>query len=79
MLCIDDLSVLCAKDDIFATEAIKPMNKAKEKMLEANLFDDNIDIFADLTVKLKEKTTKKKVEQKSIFDDDMGKCLMSCC
>jgi len=79
VLCIDDLSVLCAKDDIFATEAIKPMNKAKEKMLEANLFDDNIDIFADLTVKLKEKTTKKKVEQKSIFDDDMGKCLMSCC
>ncbi|XP_075279440.1 WASH complex subunit 2A isoform X3 [Opisthocomus hoazin] len=59
------------EDDIFATEAIKPMNKAKEKMLEANLFDDNIDIFADLTVKLKEKTTKKKVEQKSIFDDDM--------
>ncbi|NXS54097.1 WAC2D protein, partial [Brachypteracias leptosomus] len=55
------------EDDIFATEAIKPMNKAKEKMPEANLFDDNIDIFADLTVKPKEKT-KKKVEQKSIFD-----------
>ncbi|KFQ20302.1 WASH complex subunit FAM21A, partial [Merops nubicus] len=58
------------EDDIFATEAIKPMNKAKEKMPETNLFDDNIDIFADLTVKPKEKT-KKKVEQKSIFDDDM--------
>ncbi|NXI49735.1 WAC2D protein, partial [Chloroceryle aenea] len=55
------------EDDIFATEAIKPMNKAKEKILETNLFDDNIDIFADLTVKPKEKT-KKKVEQKSIFD-----------
>ncbi|NXY90186.1 WAC2D protein, partial [Alcedo cyanopectus] len=55
------------EDDIFATEAIKPVNKAKEKMLETNLFDDNIDIFADLTVKPKEKT-KKKVEQKSIFD-----------
>lgn len=54
------------------------MNKAKEKMTESNLFDDNIDIFADLTVKPKEKKTKKKVEQKSIFDDDMGKCLMSC-
>ncbi|XP_009869897.1 PREDICTED: putative WASH complex subunit FAM21 [Apaloderma vittatum] len=40
-------------------------------MPETNLFDDNIDIFADLTVKPKEKTTKKKVEQKSIFDDDM--------
>ncbi|OXB61364.1 hypothetical protein ASZ78_011986 [Callipepla squamata] len=59
------------EDDIFATEAIKPMRKAKEKMPETNLFDDNIDIFADLTVKPKEKKTKKKVEQKSIFDDDM--------
>ncbi|NWH51062.1 WAC2D protein, partial [Fregata magnificens] len=56
------------EDDIFATEAIKPMNKAKEKMPETNLFDDNIDIFADLTVKPKKKKTKKKVEQKSIFD-----------
>ncbi|NWR37490.1 WAC2D protein, partial [Tachuris rubrigastra] len=56
------------EDDIFATEAIKPMNKVKEKMPETNLFDDNIDIFADLTVKPKEKKTKKKVEQKSIFD-----------
>ncbi|XP_009574739.1 PREDICTED: WASH complex subunit FAM21A-like [Fulmarus glacialis] len=59
------------EDDIFATEAIKPINKAKEKMPESNLFDDNIDIFADLTIKPKEKMTKKKVEQKSIFDDDM--------
>ncbi|NXG47443.1 WAC2D protein, partial [Psilopogon haemacephalus] len=56
------------EDDIFATEAIKPMSKAREKMPETNLFDDNIDIFADLTVKPKEKKTKKKVEQKSIFD-----------
>ncbi|NXP47099.1 WAC2D protein, partial [Heliornis fulica] len=56
------------EDDIFATEAIKPMNKAKEKVPETNLFDDNIDIFADLTAKPKEKKTKKKVEQKSIFD-----------
>ncbi|NWU89983.1 WAC2D protein, partial [Upupa epops] len=56
------------EDDIFATEAIKPINKAKEKMPETNLFDDNIDIFADLTIKPKEKKTKKKVEQKSIFD-----------
>ncbi|XP_032921669.1 WASH complex subunit 2-like isoform X2 [Catharus ustulatus] len=59
------------EDDIFATEAIKPMTKTKEKMPETNLFDDNIDIFADLTAKPKEKKTKKKVEQKSIFDDDM--------
>ncbi|NXT66940.1 WAC2D protein, partial [Chaetops frenatus] len=56
------------EDDIFATEAIKPMTTMKEKMPETNLFDDNIDIFADLTVKPKEKKTKKKVEQKSIFD-----------
>uniref|UniRef100_A0A2K5HMZ0 FAM21/CAPZIP domain-containing protein n=1 Tax=Colobus angolensis palliatus TaxID=336983 RepID=A0A2K5HMZ0_COLAP len=60
------------EDDIFATEAIKPSQKTreKEKTLESNLFDDNIDIFADLTVKPKEKS-KKKVETKSIFDDDM--------
>ncbi|NWI74542.1 WAC2D protein, partial [Dryoscopus gambensis] len=56
------------EDDIFATEAIKPMTKTKEKMPETNLFDDNVDIFADLTVKPKEKKAKKKVEQKSIFD-----------
>nr|XP_020015700.1 WASH complex subunit FAM21A-like isoform X3 [Castor canadensis] len=60
------------EDDIFATEAIKPSQKKREKerTLESNLFDDNIDIFADLTVKPKEKS-KKKVEAKSIFDDDM--------
>ncbi|XP_074855987.1 WASH complex subunit 2C isoform X2 [Carettochelys insculpta] len=57
------------EDDIFATEAIKPRSRTKE--LESNLFDENIDIFADLTVKPKEKRTKKKVESKSIFDDDM--------
>ncbi|XP_029788000.1 WASH complex subunit 2-like isoform X9 [Suricata suricatta] len=60
------------EDDIFATEAVKPSQKAREKerTFESNLFDDNIDIFADLTVKPKEKS-KKKVEAKSIFDDDM--------
>ncbi|XP_008268085.1 WASH complex subunit 2A isoform X1 [Oryctolagus cuniculus] len=60
------------EDDIFATEAIKPLQKTREKerTLESNLFDDNIDIFADLTVKPKEKS-RKKVEAKSIFDDDM--------
>ncbi|NWI44313.1 WAC2D protein, partial [Picathartes gymnocephalus] len=56
------------EDDIFATEAIKPMTRMNEKMPETNLFDDNVDIFADLTVKPKEKKTKKKVQQKSIFD-----------
>ncbi|XP_038174045.1 WASH complex subunit 2C isoform X9 [Arvicola amphibius] len=59
------------EDDIFATEAVKPFPKKREKerTLEPNLFDDNIDIFADLTVKPKEKS-KKKVETKSVFDDD---------
>ncbi|XP_065778858.1 WASH complex subunit 2-like isoform X3 [Muntiacus reevesi] len=59
------------EDDIFATEAIKPSQKTREKerTFDSNLFDDNIDIFADLTVKPKEKS-KKKVEAKSIFDDD---------
>ena len=46
--------------------------REKERTFDSNLFDDNIDIFADLTVKPKEKS-KKKVEAKSIFDDDMGK------
>lgn len=48
--------------------------KLKEKSLDASLFDDNVDIFADLTPKPKpkEKKSKKKVETKSIFDDDMG-------
>ncbi|XP_074814660.1 WASH complex subunit 2C isoform X4 [Natator depressus] len=57
------------EDDIFATEAIKPLNRTKESVSDSNLFDDNTDIFAALTVKPKEKKTKKKVE--SIFDDDM--------
>jgi len=50
------------QDDIFATEAIKkpfPKKREKERTLEPNLFDDNIDIFADLTVKPKEKPKKK--------------------
>ncbi|XP_038264840.1 WASH complex subunit 2C isoform X4 [Dermochelys coriacea] len=57
------------EDDIFATEAIKPLNRTKERVSDSNLFDDNTDIFASLTIKPKEKKTKKKVE--SIFDDDM--------
>ncbi|XP_020665299.3 WASH complex subunit 2A isoform X3 [Pogona vitticeps] len=56
------------EDDIFASEAVKLPVKAKE--LEPNLFDDDVDIFADLAEKPKEKSTKKKVEAKSIFDED---------
>ncbi|XP_013363881.1 PREDICTED: WASH complex subunit FAM21C isoform X2 [Chinchilla lanigera] len=70
----DDVSKIqdIFEDDIFATEAIKPSQKKreKEKNLEPSLLDDNIDIFADLTLKPKGKS-KKKVEAKSIFDDDM--------
>lgn len=41
--------------------------------MDASLFDDNIDIFADLTDSLKPKPkSKSKVDTKSIFDDDMG-------
>lgn len=56
----------------------KVLKKPKEQSLEASLFDDDVDIFADLTptTKPKEKKAKKKVETKSIFDDDMGKFLL---
>ena len=52
----------------------KVQKKHKEKTTDASLFDDNIDIFADLTDTLKPKhKSKTKGETKSIFDDDMGK------
>ncbi|KAK7139908.1 hypothetical protein R3I94_012510 [Phoxinus phoxinus] len=65
-----------AKPDIFQDEVKEPLKgqkKPKEMPLDASLFDDNVDIFADLTgaTKPKEKKAKKKVEAKSIFDDDM--------
>nr|XP_015202220.1 PREDICTED: WASH complex subunit FAM21C isoform X2 [Lepisosteus oculatus] len=60
------------QDDIFEAEADKVSKKTKEKALDVNLFDDNVDIFADLmATKPKGKVSKKKVETKSIFDDDM--------
>lgn len=52
----------------------KVNKKHKEKTIDASLFDDNIDIFADLTDTLKTKEkSKTKGDTKSIFDDDMGK------
>lgn len=50
------------------------VQKKHKKATDVNLFDDNIDIFSDLTdtVKPKQKS-KTKGEPKSIFDDDMGK------
>lgn len=55
-------------------EPPKAQKKPKEVSLDASLFDDDVDIFADLTgtTKPKEKKAKKKLETKSIFDDDMG-------
>lgn len=64
------------KSDIFQDEVKDPpkaQKKPKEASLDASLFDDDVDIFADLTgtSKPKDKKAKKKVETKSIFDDDM--------
>ncbi|XP_070799354.1 WASH complex subunit 2-like isoform X3 [Pituophis catenifer annectens] len=56
------------EDDIFAVETVKLPDKTKE--VEVNLFDDDVDIFADLAVKSKEKSTRKKMEAVSIFDED---------
>ncbi|XP_044228874.1 WASH complex subunit 2 isoform X1 [Thunnus albacares] len=64
-----------SKQDIFKDEVAavpKVQKKNKEKPIDASLFDDNIDIFADLTDTLKPKQkSKTKGETKSIFDDDM--------
>ncbi|XP_008427832.1 WASH complex subunit FAM21 isoform X2 [Poecilia reticulata] len=61
--------------DIFQDEATivpKVDKKLKEKSIDAALFDDNVDIFADLTDTFKPKPKSKlKGETKSIFDDDM--------
>ncbi|XP_035028958.1 WASH complex subunit 2 isoform X3 [Hippoglossus stenolepis] len=64
-----------SKQDIFQDEVAtvpKVHKKHKEKPLDASLFDDDIDIFADLmdTYKPKQKS-KTKGEAKSIFDDNM--------
>ncbi|XP_056251880.1 LOW QUALITY PROTEIN: WASH complex subunit 2 [Seriola aureovittata] len=64
-----------SKQDMFQDEVAtvpKVQKKHKEKSIDASLFDDNIDIFADLTDTLKPKQkSKTKGETKSIFDDDM--------
>lgn len=64
-----------SKQDIFQDEVAtvpKVHKKHKEKTIDASLFDDNIDIFADLTDTSKPKhKSKTKGETKSIFDDDM--------
>lgn len=52
----------------------KAHKKQKEKAIDASLFDDDIDIFTDLTdTKKSKQKSKTKGATKSIFDDDMGK------
>ncbi|XP_069548739.1 WASH complex subunit 2 isoform X2 [Brachyistius frenatus] len=64
-----------SKQDIFQDDVAtvpKVQKKHKEKTIDASLFDDNVDIFADLTDTLRPKQkSKTKGETKSIFDDDM--------
>ncbi|XP_078129951.1 WASH complex subunit 2 isoform X6 [Sander vitreus] len=64
-----------SKQGIFEDEVAtvpKVHKKHKEKTPDASLFDDNIDIFADLTDTLKPKQrSKTKGETKSIFYDDI--------
>ncbi|XP_043111321.1 WASH complex subunit 2 isoform X2 [Puntigrus tetrazona] len=64
-------TVKCLQDE--PKDPPKAQKKPKEVLLDASLFDDDVDIFADLTgtTKPKEKKAKKKLETKSIFDDDM--------
>ncbi|XP_061601201.1 WASH complex subunit 2 isoform X3 [Cololabis saira] len=68
-------SMSFSKQDIFQDEAaivVKAAKKDKEKTIDASLFDDDVDIFADLTDTSKPKQkSKTKGEIKSIFDDDM--------
>ncbi|XP_067828798.1 WASH complex subunit 2 isoform X3 [Heptranchias perlo] len=60
------------EDDLFATGSVTIAKKSNEGSTDVNLFDDHVDIFADLSkVAPKEKRSRKKVETKSIFDDDM--------
>lgn len=59
------------QDDVTTESKVEKKHK---KTTDSSLFDDNIDIFADLTdtVKPKQKS-KSKGETRSIFDDTMGK------
>lgn len=59
------------EDDLFATESVTVTKKKNEGSTDLNLFDDNVDIFADIKIAPKEKKSRKKIETKSIFNDDM--------
>ncbi|XP_029524951.1 WASH complex subunit 2-like isoform X4 [Oncorhynchus nerka] len=60
------------KQDLFQDEGETTPKAHKDKSLDSSLFDDKVDIFADLTAASKPKEKKfKKAETKSIFHDDM--------
>lgn len=62
---------LCSQDD---AATVPKVQKKQKTAVDVNLFDDNFDIFADLTDTTQPKhKSKSKGETKSIFDDDMGK------
>lgn len=62
---------LCSQDD---AAPVPKVQKKQKTAVDVNLFDDNFDIFADLTDTTQPKhKSKSKGETKSIFDDDMGK------
>lgn len=59
------------QDEVTAVPKVEQKHK---KTTDASLFDDNIDIFADLSDNVKPKQkSKSKGESRSIFDDNMGK------
>lgn len=63
-----------SKQDIFQDDAatVPKVQKKQKTAVDVNLFDDNFDIFADLTDTTQPKhKSKSKGETKSIFDDDM--------
>ncbi|XP_024280950.1 WASH complex subunit 2C isoform X2 [Oncorhynchus tshawytscha] len=59
------------KQDLFQGEGETTPKAHKDKSLDSSLFDDKVDIFADLTATSKPKEKFKKAETKSIFHDDM--------
>lgn len=62
---------LCSQDEV---ATVPKVHKKHKTTIDVSLFDDNFDIFADLTDNVQPKQKSKiKGETKSIFDDDMGK------
>ncbi|CDQ83114.1 unnamed protein product [Oncorhynchus mykiss] len=59
------------KQNLFQDEAETTPKAHKDKSLDTSLFDDKVDIFADLKATSKPKEKFKKAETKSIFHDDM--------